>query len=109
MVEGLWTVEFRSSLGLMGFGTVIFEGGRVVGGDGGYYYKGTYEISGESISGKLFVKKFNEGYNSVFGPVEAFNLQASGTASDSVMILLASAAELPNLKMSIVCTKREDL
>jgi hypothetical protein len=110
MVRGLWTVEFRSSIGLLGFGTVIFDdNGRVYGGDGGYYYKGMYEINGEEISGALKVQKYNPGYNSVFGPIETFNLSASGTAGDSVMVLLASVMELPGTRMSIVCTRREDL
>jgi len=37
MVEGLWTVEFRGSMGNSGTGVVILRDGKIGGGDAGYY------------------------------------------------------------------------
>ena len=109
MLEGLWTAEFRSSSGLLGFGTVIFDSGRVMGGHGGYYYKGTYAIDGEIVTGKLRVQKYNPGYVSVFGPLDTFELQASGSANEALMVLTGFMVERPEMRVSIICTKREEL
>ena len=46
MLEGLWTVEFRSSIGNTGYGTVTFDGRKARGGTAGYYYVGTYPHRG---------------------------------------------------------------
>ena len=55
MLEALWSAKFESNLGIFGSGVVIFETGRVFGGDGEYYYTGNYEVNKDEINGKLLV------------------------------------------------------
>ncbi len=108
MLEGLWTVEFRSSIGNTGYGTVIFEGGKAMGGTAGYYYFGDYKVEGNTLTASLRVHRFNAGQLSVFGPLEAFELELSGTVSEPQMIMSGRMVGQAALKIAIVCTKRED-
>src|SRR5208282_1324808 len=55
MVEGLWTVEFRSSTGNTGYGTVVFDGKKAMGGTAGYYYFGDYQVEGDTLNASLRV------------------------------------------------------
>ena len=41
-LEALWSVEFRSNLGNLGGGVVMFKTGRVLGGDGSFYFLGDF-------------------------------------------------------------------
>lgn len=45
MLEALWSVEFQSSFGLQGNGVVVFETGRVFGGDSTMIYVGNFVLS----------------------------------------------------------------
>jgi T3SS negative regulator,GrlR len=108
MLEGLWTVEFRSSIGNTGYGTVTFDGKKARGGTAGYYYLGDYQIEGNILNVSLHVRRFNAGLVSVFGPLEAFEVQLTGTVSEPRMIMSGRMRDQPALKIAIVCTKRED-
>ena len=46
-VEALWSVSFQSNFGMRGDGIVVFESGRVLGGDSVMIYTGHYRIHGE--------------------------------------------------------------
>jgi len=41
MFNGLWTVEFSSTINRYGRGVLIINDGRLLGGDDSYYYSGT--------------------------------------------------------------------
>ena len=107
-LEGLWTVEFRSSVGNTGYGTVVFDGKTAMGGTAGYYYSGDYQIAGNVLNVSLRVCRFNAGLASVFGPWEAFELQMLGTVNEPEMKMPGRMVGQPALKMAIICTKRKD-
>jgi hypothetical protein len=107
MIEGLWTIEFRSSLGNTGYGIVIFQGSRAMGGTSAYYFFGDYRIEGDTLVGSLRVQRFNESVESVFGKLENFDLKLSGTVDESKMIIAGRVVEHPDLKMAAICTKRQ--
>lgn len=44
-IEALWTVTFGSNLGMSGAGVVVFETGRLFGGDPDYIYLGKYDVT----------------------------------------------------------------
>ena len=108
MLEGLWTVEFRSSIGNTGYGTVTFDGKKARGGTAGYYYVGDYQIEEGVMNALLRVRRFNTGLMSVFGPLEAFEVHLSGTVAEPKMIMSGRVVDQAALKVAIVCTKRED-
>ncbi len=108
MLEGLWTVEFRSSIGNTGYGTVVFDGKKALGGTAGYYFSGDYEIEGGALNASLRVFRFNDAMPSVFGPLETFELDLSGTVSEPRMIMSGRMVDHPAHKIAIICTRRID-
>ena len=78
MLDGLWTVEFGSSLGLFGAGVVVITGSRLLGGDPGYYYDGEFTLDNGNFTGILTVTQYNENIVSVFGDIKKFSFDFSG-------------------------------
>jgi len=109
MMDGLWVVEFSSSLGLFGGGVMIVIGDRILGGDVGYYYSGRYTQDKQSITGEIDVIRFDQNTISVFGPIDSFKLSMSGTVHDGDFTARASSTSFPDVDMQIKGSKREDL
>ncbi|MFZ0564190.1 MAG: GrlR family regulatory protein, partial [Terriglobales bacterium] len=57
-IDGLWTVEFASSIGSFGGGVTVFKDGKISGGDNTYFYLGEYQITGASFRATLRVAPF---------------------------------------------------
>jgi len=55
-IEGLWTASM-SAPGEFGAGVIVFETGRVFGGDSSMYYTGSYQVDGGKVTGWLRVRK----------------------------------------------------
>lgn len=78
-IEALWTMYsgnvYEPGLveGMAAAGVVVFETGRLFGGDSGYYYLGTYEVAGGRLSGTATVQHYNGPPTSAFGPDIKFN------------------------------------
>ena len=58
-VEGLWTASMFAP-GQFGAGVVVFETGRVFGGDSSMYYTGSYQINGRQLLGLVRVRKHHD-------------------------------------------------
>lgn len=84
-IEALWRVQFQSNSPQLvlpaGAGVVIFETGRIFGGDSAMYYLGAYSVKANVLSGTLHVGTHTAipGVQSVFGPRPEFDLILSGT------------------------------
>jgi len=87
MVNGLWIVEFISTLNRFGFGVIVLNNGRLLGGDAGYYYSGEYDINDNMIQGKINVIRFDENSISVFGDIDQFSLKFSGQISNNYVTI----------------------
>lgn len=109
MLEALWTVEFLSNLGATGAGVVVFETGRVFGGDTQYYYLGDYKIEGETVSGEAEITHYGDQPYSVFGPMKKFRIKVSGKLSVPVMELKGHLVDNPSMKIVMRLTKRAGL
>lgn len=79
MIDGLWTVEFFSSLGLSGNGVVILKDNRLLGGDIGYYYHGAYHLVDGTLTGNLTLTRYNKNIISVFGDTDELSFDFTGT------------------------------
>lgn len=66
MIEGLWSVHFKSQNG-EGAGVVVFETGRILGGDSNFIYLGQYNVIEKIVymSGEIRHYAFNT--SSIFG------------------------------------------
>ena len=58
MIEGLWVVQYS---GIQGFdsGVIVLTAGKVLGGDNGFTYIGTYSASDAGLDATVRVHKFN--------------------------------------------------
>ena len=112
-VEGLWSLFFKSNVGGEGGGVVVFETGRILGGDMSYYYLGDYKIDNGQVMGKVRVTHYQGEPSSIFGRASEFDLKIggklSGTQVGSTNTLTGEVIGRPNLVMGVLLTKRAEL
>lgn len=105
MLEALWSVEFAvPSKGNYGAGVIIFENGRLYGGDSSYYYVGNYLVNDGIVVASLKVKHYSGSPENVmgFGIKENIITAAGAIAYDTFKVsnnefvaILTRRAELP--------------
>jgi hypothetical protein len=107
-IDGLWTAEFGSSDGMFGGGVVVFQAGKVMGGDGTYYYIGEYKIDGSTFHATLKVSPYIEGAQSVFKTVgQDLTLELIGSLEDQLRaIAQGTALQMPGIRFAVKLTKR---
>lgn len=110
MLEALWSVEFQSSFGLGGCGVVVFETGRVFGGDSTMIYVGSFKVENGVIHSNINIKKYANvpGMVSVVG-FNDFNLEVTGTPAQNEMLLSGYVVEDPSRKITIKAVRRAEL
>jgi len=109
MVDGLWTVEFSSTLDLFGSGVLVLCNKRILGGDAGYYYSGEYDVKNNTIHGKVDVIRFDEKSISVVGDLDQFCLTFTGELSDDEFSGVAQVSNKPGLTINMWCRRKESL
>jgi hypothetical protein len=107
-MDGLWTAEFGSSAGSFGGGVAVFKSGKVLGGDGTYFYVGTYTLKEGHFQATLKSSPFIEGARSVFNTTgQDLTLELNGSLTGKGQALAqGSAKEVPALKFAVRLTKR---
>ncbi|MGB5954111.1 GrlR family regulatory protein [Pseudomonas sp.] len=78
MKDGIYHVRFFSNMQDMGEGIAVFQGASVNGGDGGYTYSGRKQGNDQGFTATLTIKRWNTAWQSVFGPLDEFQLQFQG-------------------------------
>lgn len=106
--NGLWTVEFISTINRTGKGILVLYNRRLFGGDSAYYYSGNYDINENQISGNIIVIRYEPFGISVFGDMDSFKLSFSGQVDNLHFALVASIPSMPQLKIRVVGNKKED-
>ena len=87
MLDGLWLIQFHSPCkNDTRSGVVLFQGLELIGGDGSYYYVGSYETTDKNIVMKMRLRKHSPGV-SVFGHLMDFNLILAGKFGENTMLL----------------------
>lgn len=109
MIDGLWTVEFISTLNRAGQGVLVFNNGRLLGGDAGYYYSGSYKVTGSRIEGIVNVNRYDPKNLSVFGDIDRFALSFSGDINDYHFAAAATITNKPQFQIKIIGNKKEDI
>lgn len=109
MFDGLWTVEFSSTINRYGTGILIVNGNRLLGGDDGYYYSGTCKVTGNNIQATINVTRYNKDSISVFGNIDHYQLTLRGVTDEYRFIITGSIVDKPQIQIEVVGTKREDL
>ena len=109
--NGLWTVEFISTMNRSGKGVIVLKDGRLLGGDTGYYYTGSYEINFDtkSMTANIIVIRHDPNWFSVFGNIDSFKLSFSGSVDNLHFSAMGTIVGMPEYKIRIVGNKKEDL
>ncbi len=107
MIEALWSVEFKSNNNFVGSGIVIFETGRVLGGDSMMTYIGSYDVANGVVSATISVKQYSNTSNmaSVVG-LNQFTLAVKGTIARQSMTLSGYVVE-DNSKTIVINAQRQ--
>lgn len=80
MIDGLWSVHFGvPSQHSFGTGVVIFNNGKVYGGDASYYYIGSYKLDTGNVYTNLKIKHHTGDKDNVLGAgIDEVELNLSG-------------------------------
>ncbi len=113
-MEGLWTIEFGSNVGVFGSGVIVLRSGKIEGGDASYYYLGSYEELGPSghypmkFCATIKAKPFLKGALSVFKTVDKdFTLKLDGALKDEINGTAVGRPEgMPGMDIGIRLTRR---
>ena len=108
-IDGLWTIEFISTLHLVGSGVVVLNDKRLLGGDEGFYYSGRYDTQNDQISCTIDVTRYNPKSLSVFGDIGQFTLKLNGKVQNYQIEGTAWIDSKPDRKIRIVGTKKQEL
>jgi hypothetical protein len=107
-MDGLWTAEFGTNVGMFGGGVVVFENGKVMGGDSNYFYIGEYTLLEPAFKAVIKVSPFLPGVETVFkteGHDITLDLEGSLTGTDRA-VAQGKAREVPDVKFGVKLTKR---
>ena len=93
---------------MFGGGVVVFHDGKIMGGDGTYYYLGEYILRGNALQATLVISPFIAGAASVFRTVgHNVTLKLDGSLVDERRVTAQGFSnEMPNVKFGVKLTKR---
>jgi len=109
MLEGFWIVQFAGMEG-KGGGVVLFERGKVFGGDSGFTYIGTCEEVDGKARAKVLVQNFDPLIGNVLGIKGDFWLHLELAPSGSNELRgQASTPAAPGFGLKVKLTRRARL
>jgi len=110
MLEALWSMEFRSNSGFEGAGVVVFETGRIFGGDAQYYYVGKYDLKDDVLDADVVIDRYSDGPGSIFDTNEQkFELKIQGKVEVPTVIAVGHRTDNPSMQLEVRLTKRAEL
>ena len=116
-LEALWSIQFEvPNIERWGGGVVVFETGRILGGDSSFYYIGDYSVDNKIIQGRVEVKRHNDMLEAVIPGFEdgAYFYKGVIKSDDSITMagipeMLVGKPEGDKLQVTIVCKRICDL
>lgn len=108
-IEALWTVEFGTVSGTNG-AAVVLKGSRIFGGDSGFYYLGSYTLSGDALSGDLQATHYHGPGVTAYGDnVSTYSVKVSGKLSPNGNEITGVAVRPGFGQVQMRMTKRTEL
>ena len=108
VIEGFWIVQYEGMRG-SGAGVVVFIKGRVMGGDTGYTYTGSYEIAGDTLKALISVHNFLPEIPSVLGVVGDFELRLTGKIEGDIIRATGELLNIEAVGIAVKLTKQANL
>ena len=110
MLEALWTVEYMDAAGWKTGGVVVFETGRVFGGDNRFYYVGRYEADHPRITAELGIRYYHGDPTTAWGDqVAEFQIEVEGERNRDVIEGTMLRVDIPQYRLPCRLTRRADL
>lgn len=109
MIEAMYGIEFASNQNDGGFGIVILETGRILGGDSSFVFVGDYEVVNGSVQARIKCTNDRKILQSVFGNINEFNLVLDGASGHNEMTLSGHMVENPAMAIAVKLTRRAEL
>lgn len=109
MLEAMYGIEFVSNMNDGGYGVIVLETGRLFGGDSSFVYVGNYEVDNGRVRTTVKCTNDRKLLQSVFGPLEEFNLRLEGVPDYREFILKGYVVEKPELEIAVKLTRRAEL
>ena len=109
-IEALWSLEFKTSDNYEGAGIVVFDTGRILGGDSAFIFVGNYEVSQGVVKGEVNVSRYSDksGLVSAFPGLNDFNLVISGDFDPRKMTLHGQVKEDASRHVTLTCVRRAE-
>ena len=107
-LDGLWIVQFTGKE-ILGSGVAVFINGKVVGGETGFYYIGTYEADGKAVKARVVIRNFDPAMPNGFGFVGDYEMDVSAMIQDNQMTGTAMITNQPQHSLGIRLTKKANL
>jgi len=109
MIEALYGVEFESNMNDAGYGVVVLETERILGGDSSFVFVGNYKLENGIIKAEVKCTNDRKILQSIFGDIDEFTLSLSGKPQRNEFILQGYMIENPAMKIGIKLTRRAEL
>lgn len=87
--------------GGVGGGVVVFTNGKVLGGDSGFAYVGTYEQQGDTLKARVAATQFDPNIPSVLGVPGNHDLIIEGKVSGEKINATGALAAYPDTKIVV--------
>jgi len=108
MRDGLYRVGFRTNLGT-GSGIILLKEGRLVGGDSGSYYLGTYRVEGSHFTADVEINRHTSGpgVRPIFG-IEHAKIRLEGDGAGDEAIMHGTSPDAPQIAFEAVLKRLAD-
>ncbi len=110
MIDGLWTLVFKTPMAASAGGVVVCLNGRVYGGDSSYMYLGSYQQVGDTFAAQVTCKQFVANAPTVFGfAMREFTLRVNGVLRGAEVEATGVVDQIQQGILNIRMVKRADL
>ena len=107
--NALWTIQFEAAGEWRTGGVVVFDRGRVFGGDGSYYYFGRYTEDGNAIRGEVRIVHYNGPLAAGFGSSPDFTVILELRRSRDLISGSIHKPGTDTARLQLRCIRRETL
>jgi hypothetical protein len=108
VLDGLWIVQYHGPAGVGG-GVVVFTKGRMLGGDSGFAYVGSYEEKGDELKARVSTTHFDPNIPSVLGVPGNQDLIIEGKIKGDNIEGTGALASRPDTKIVVRLLRHSNL
>ena len=111
MIEAIWTLEFVEGDKSTGAGVLIFDDGRVYGGDSHFYTIGRYAVNGGRVCLRTTLHPYRDEapQGSIVRGRKEFDLEIAGQVHSEQMVLSGAIVGEPGRPLTAVAKRRHEI